>query len=57
MDAQKPRVRPETEYTYTNKFNNKRLTFTPKPDEVVASIPVERDETDDQRLRQHLRRS
>ena len=38
MDAQKSRVRPETEYTYTNKFNNKPLTFTPKGDEVVATF-------------------
>jgi subtilisin family serine protease len=38
MNTQKPRVQPETEYTYTNKLSNKRVTFTPKTDEVVATF-------------------
>lgn len=38
MPVQKPRVRAEAEYTYTDKLSNKRLTFTPKPDEVVATF-------------------
>lgn len=38
MESEKPAVKPESEYAYTNKFSNKQIRFTPKPDEVVATF-------------------
>jgi subtilisin family serine protease len=38
MSTEKPKVKTETEFTYTNKFSQKALTFTPKQDEVVATF-------------------
>lgn len=37
-NQEKPKVKKETKYTYTNKFNKKQIEFTPKPDEVVATF-------------------
>lgn len=34
----KDKVKKETDYTYTNKFNNKEIQFAAKPDEVVATF-------------------
>jgi subtilisin family serine protease len=41
MPVKKPRPGSETEYTYTNKFSGKRIRFTPKPDEIVATFETE----------------
>lgn len=38
MSTQKPRVNPETEYIYTNKFSGKQIHFSPKSDEVMATF-------------------
>ena len=38
MGTQKPKVKPETEYIYTNKFSQKEIQFTPKTDEIVATF-------------------
>lgn len=38
MSTQKLKVKSETEYIYTNKFNNKQIRFSPKSDEVVATF-------------------
>ena len=38
MSTKKPKVKPETERFYTNKFNKKHVRFTPKTDEVVATF-------------------
>ena len=38
MPVKKPSPRPETEYTYTNKFSEKEIRFNPKPDEIVATF-------------------
>jgi subtilisin family serine protease len=38
MSTKKPKVKPETERVYTNKFNKKHVRFTPKTDEVVATF-------------------
>ena len=38
MSAEKPKVKTETEYIYTNKFSQKEIRFTPKADEVVATF-------------------
>ncbi len=35
---EKPKVKKESEYTYTNKFNKKQIKFSPKADEVVATF-------------------
>ena len=34
----KAKVKKETQFTYTNKFNKKQLKFSAKPDEVVATF-------------------
>ena len=34
----KAKVKKETDFTYTNKFNKKQVQFSPKPDEVVATF-------------------
>ena len=34
----KPKVKTETKYTSTNKFNKKKLQFAPKPDEFVVTF-------------------
>ena len=45
MPAEKPAVKPESEYVYRNKFTNKEVQFTAKPDEVVATFsPATTDE-------------
>ena len=41
MPVKKPRPRPETEYSYTNKFSGKEIQFNPKPDEIVATFEAE----------------
>lgn len=39
MSTQKKnKVKKETDYTYTNKFNKKQIKFSPKSDEVVATF-------------------
>ena len=38
MSDEKPKVKRETSYSYTNKFSKKRLIFSPKKDEVVATF-------------------
>lgn len=38
MSTPKPKVKTETEFTYTNKFSRKQLRFSPKPDEVMATF-------------------
>ncbi|CAI4033386.1 Thermophilic serine proteinase [Nitrospira tepida] len=38
MDIQKPKVKQETKYSYTNKFSKKTITFHPKSDEVMATF-------------------
>jgi subtilisin family serine protease len=38
MSNEKPKVKQEKSYSYTNKYNNKRLSFSPKKDEVVATF-------------------
>ncbi len=38
MNTHKPKIKPETEYTYTNKFSRKQLRFSPKRDEVIATF-------------------
>jgi subtilisin family serine protease len=38
---EKNKVKKETDYTYTNKFNKKEIQFSPKPDEVVATFQPE----------------
>lgn len=35
---ERPKVKKESEYTYTNKFNKKQIKFSPKADEVVATF-------------------
>jgi subtilisin family serine protease len=35
---EKPKVKKESEYTYTNKFSKKQIKFSPKADEVVATF-------------------
>ncbi|HEY0099679.1 MAG TPA: S8 family serine peptidase, partial [Pyrinomonadaceae bacterium] len=35
---EKPKVKKENEYNYTNKFNKKQIQFSPKADEVVATF-------------------
>jgi subtilisin family serine protease len=37
----RPKVKPETDYTYTNKFTKRQITFEPKADEVVATFAPE----------------
>jgi hypothetical protein len=37
-NVEKPKVKKETEYVYTNKFNKKQIQFSPKSDEVVATF-------------------
>ncbi len=37
-DQEKYKVKTESKYTYTNKFNNKKIEFSPKEDEVVATF-------------------
>jgi subtilisin family serine protease len=37
----KNKVKNETNYTYTNKFNKKQIQFSAKPDEVVATFQPE----------------
>ncbi len=44
MIAHKAKVKTESRYTYTNKFSSKKLTFKPKPDEVMASFKPDMDE-------------
>src|SRR5687767_7559642 len=34
----KNKIKKETDYTYTNKFNQKQIQFSAKPDEVVATF-------------------
>ncbi len=41
MSLQKSKVKSETAYSYTNKFNKKQIQFTPKPDEVVATFQLQ----------------
>jgi len=38
MTTKKPKIKAETEYTYTNKFSKKQIQFSPKPDEVMATF-------------------
>jgi subtilisin family serine protease len=38
MNLERPKVKPETDYTYTNKFTQKQIHFSPKSDEVVATF-------------------
>jgi subtilisin family serine protease len=38
MSTPKPPVKSETEFTYTNKFSNKTIVFTPMTDEVVVTF-------------------
>jgi subtilisin family serine protease len=38
MNAKRSHLKAEMEYTYTNKFSNKQLRFSPKADEVVATF-------------------
>ncbi|MBZ4423244.1 S8 family serine peptidase [Myxococcus sp. RHSTA-1-4] len=38
MRVQKPRVKQENDYSYTNKFTKKQLRFSPREDEVVATF-------------------
>jgi len=46
MSTQKNKVKNETNYTYTNKFNKKQIKFAAKPDEVVATFqPQPNEET------------
>jgi len=52
MSIKKPKVKPETEYTYTNKFSKKRIRFSPKPDEVMATFqPQSTEETVSEAMR------
>ena len=45
MVPERPTVKPESEYVYRNKFTNKELHFTAKPDEVMATFsPAAADE-------------
>src|SRR5688500_11354500 len=37
-NQEKYKVKTESEYTYTNKFNKKKIQFSPKADEVVATF-------------------
>ncbi len=38
MSIQKSKVKPESDYAYTNKYNNKACQFTPSTTEVVATF-------------------
>ena len=38
MRVQKPRVKQDGDYSYTNKFTKKQLRFSPREDEVVATF-------------------
>ena len=38
MSQEKAKVKIETDYTYTDKFSKKKLNFTPKKDEVLATF-------------------
>ncbi len=38
MGIKKPKVKLEIEYIYTNKFNKKKIRFSPKKDEIVATF-------------------
>jgi subtilase family protein/fervidolysin-like protein len=44
MSPQKPKVKADDEYSYTNKFTKKKIDFSTKPDEVVATFAPEPDE-------------
>ncbi len=44
MITEKARVRTETDYNYTNKFTNRKQTFKPKADEVLATFRPQTDE-------------
>ncbi len=46
MSTQKPRVKPESEYVYTNKFFEEELQFSPKPDEVMATFDPQTSEAE-----------
>ena len=41
MSPDKPRVKSETDYSYKNKFTDKEIQFSAKPDEVVATFAGE----------------
>ncbi len=41
MSPEKPRVKSESDYSYTNKFTDRELRFSPKPDEIVATFAGE----------------
>jgi subtilisin family serine protease len=45
MTNDKSKVKKETSYSYTNKFSKKRLTFSPKKDEVVATFKPQQTRT------------
>ena len=44
-DQEKFKVKTESKYTYTNKFNKKKIEFSPKEDEVVATFLPQTSET------------
>ena len=46
MTVKKEKVKTETKFSYTNKFTNKKQSFTPKSDEVMATFKSGVDETD-----------
>ncbi|HXF64146.1 MAG TPA: S8 family peptidase, partial [Caldilineaceae bacterium] len=43
MDIRRPKAKVETDYSYTNKFIGRRIRFTPKPDEIVATFQPQPD--------------
>jgi hypothetical protein len=38
VNTRRPAVRPETEYTYTDKSTGRQLSFSPKPDEAMVTF-------------------
>jgi subtilisin family serine protease len=48
MITDKLKVKTETRFVYTNKFSNKKLSFKPKPDEVMATFIPNTGESDAQ---------
>lgn len=49
MATKKPKIKTENEYVYTNKFSKRKIRFSPKSDEVLATFQpqsTEKDATD-----------
>lgn len=38
MNVEKAKVKAESDFSYTNKFSKKKIKFSPKPDEVMATL-------------------